>query len=160
MVLTEAERMGAYTEALRRYTVNTANDVQGRNGAPAVGNEAFQMDLLGAAGEMAVAAHLHIKHLLYRETKPQRGSYDLPWFDVKTSSRDWGNLIVQLDGPREMNYVLVTIEKRQITIRGWAHSSEVMRPEYIADPKGGRRAYFFPQEKLRPMDTLDYGKSW
>lgn len=110
---------------------------------------------IGAAGEVAVASYLGLKDHLFKETRPTRDSYDLPYkIDVKTRARHDYDLIVQLDDKSDKIYWLVTIEHRQIQIHGWAHHSDCAKPEYIKDPAGGRKAYFVPKSLLSPPETF------
>jgi hypothetical protein len=44
---------------------------------------------------MAVASHLGMKDLLYKETQAKKGSDDLPGMDIKTRSKHSYDLIVQ-----------------------------------------------------------------
>lgn len=158
--LSVEEREQAEREALRRYHTDNAIGAKGRNGAPVIGDDALRLDRLGAFGEMAVAVLLGIKNCLFRETKPRRGSCDLPHFDVKTSSRHHGDLIVQFDGPPDQTYVLATVQGEDYRVHGWMHASEAMQPQWKADPLGYRPAYFVPQARLHPMSTITYSTRW
>jgi len=150
----------AEQEALRRYHTDNAIGAKGRNAAPVIGDDALRLDRLGATGEMAVAVLLGVKDCLYQEKRPRRGSSDLPHFDVKTSSRHYGDLIVQLDGPKDQTYVLATVTDGDYRVHGWMHASEAMQPRFRADPLGYRPAYFVPQIYLEPIATLAYASAW
>ena len=67
--------------------MNEAQRLRGRNGGASFGNKALEIHLLGAAGEMAVASYLGMKHELYKEVEAKRGSCDLPGIDIKTRSK-------------------------------------------------------------------------
>jgi hypothetical protein len=151
---TDEERQAAMEEGARRQRVNEEKGLRGRNNGPRFGKKALDVHLLGAAGEMAVASHLGLKHELYRETEAKRGSCDLPGIDVKTRSKHCRDLIVQKRESPEKLYVLVTIEKGTTLIHGWCKGEDAMKDEYWADYAGGRPAYFMPQSKLRPMEEL------
>lgn len=151
---TEEERRLARDEGLRRQAVNEAKGLRGRNNGPRLGSKSLEAHLIGAAGEMAVASYLGLKHFLYRETEAKRGSDDLPGIDIKTRSRSHYDLIVQKDENPSKKFVLVTIENGQTLLHGWCYGGEAMKDEYWADPARGRPAYFFPQSNLRPMETL------
>jgi hypothetical protein len=71
-VFTEDERQQAVKEGLRRQGFNESKGLRGRNGGAWKGSKALDIHLLGAAGEMAVASHLGMKHLLYKETQAKR----------------------------------------------------------------------------------------
>jgi len=161
VTLTDDEMRVVETEAVRRYEYDDMIGARGRNGGPTHGSEALRMDRLGCVGEYAVAKLLGITGLVFKELSPKRGTYDLPWFDVKTTSSHSGQLIVQLDGPEDMTYVLASCERvPDVMVHGWAHSSECMKPEFVRDPLGWRPAYFVPQSVLHPMGTLEHGVGW
>jgi hypothetical protein len=92
---TDEERRAAMEEGARRQRVNEEKGLRGRNNGPRFGKKALDVHLLGAAGEMAVASYLGLKHELFKETEAKRGSCDLPGIDVKTRSKHCRDLIVQ-----------------------------------------------------------------
>lgn len=154
IAFTSDERKAVIAEATRRQEYNQARSVRGRNGGAEKGNAAFTAHLLGAAGEMAVASYLGLKDFLFLETKPVKGSCDLPGnIDVKTRNRHNRDLIVQFDDSPNKNYWLVTIEKKIIIIQGWIPYVECAIEKYKADPAGGRPAYFIPQRMLNKPET-------
>ena len=153
-VFSEEERTLAMEEGLRRQGVNEAKGLRGRNGGAWQGSKALDIHLLGAAGEMAVAAHLRMKSFLYKETQAKRGSDDLPGMDIKTRSKHKYDLIVQKNEDPNKKFVLVTIEDKTTLIHGWCYGRDAMKEEYWADPARGRPAYFVPKEVLRCMNTL------
>lgn len=153
-VFTEEERRMAMEEGMRRQRVNEEKGLRGRNRGPRFGQKALDVHLLGAAGEMAVASYLGLKHELYKETEARRGSDDLPGIDVKTRSKSRYDLIVQKQENPSKKFVLVTIENQQTLLHGWCYGYEAMDDQYWADPARGRPAYFVPQSALRPMDSL------
>lgn len=155
---TDEERQAAMEEGARRQRVNEEKGLRGRNNGPRFGKKALEVHLLGAAGEMAVASFLGLKHELFKETEAKRGSCDLPGnIDVKTRSKSRYDLIVQKNEDPRKKFVLVTIEKQQTLIHGWCHGSDAMIPEFWSDPAGGRPAYFVPQQHLKPMEDLHVG---
>ena len=134
--------------------MNEAKRLRGRNGGASFGSKALDIHLLGAAGEMAVASYLGMKHELYKEVEAKRGSDDLPGIDVKTRSKSRYDLIVQKNEDPSKKFVLVTIENQQTLLHGWCYGHEGMDAQYWADPARGRPAYFVPKENLHPMETL------
>lgn len=153
-VFTEEERLAAMEEGERRQRVNEEKGLRGRNNGPRFGKKALDVHLLGAAGEMAVASFLGLKHELYKETEAKRGSCDLPGIDVKTRSKHCRDLIVQKKEHPDKKFVLVTIERGTTLIHGWCYGHEAMQEQYWADPARGRPAYFMPKERLRSMNLL------
>ena len=150
----EEERKLAMEEGMRRQAVNEAKGLRGRNRGPRFGDKALEVHLLGAAGEMAVASYLGLKHELYKETEARRGSDDLPGIDVKTRSKHKYDLIVQKNEDPKKKFVLVTIEDKITLIHGWCYGEEAMEGKFWADPARGRPAYFVPKSYLRSIDTL------
>jgi hypothetical protein len=153
-VFTEEEREAACKEAFRRQAVNEIRGLKGRNGGAATGAMALTIHLLGAAGEMAVASYLGLKHELYKEVEARRGSCDLPGIDVKTRSRHGYDLIVQKNESPEKKFVLVTIENKKTLIHGWIIAKDAMKERFWSDPAGGRPAFFVPKMALQPMSTI------
>jgi len=154
-VFSEEERSLAMEEGLRRQGVNEMKGLRGRNRGASVGQKALDIHLLGAAGEMAVASYLGLKHELYKETEAKRGSDDLPGIDVKTRSKHKYDLIVQRNEDPVKKFVLVTIENKTTLIHGWCYGHEAMQERYWADPARGRPAYFVPKEVLKPLSLLE-----
>jgi hypothetical protein len=154
-VFTEDERQQAVKEGLRRQGFNESKGLRGRNGGAWKGSKALDIHLLGAAGEMAVASHLGMKHLLYKETQAKRGSDDLPGMDIKTRSKHSYDLIVQKNEDPRKKFVLVTIQDKITLIHGWCYGRDAMKEEFWADPARGRPAYFVPKEALAPIDSLN-----
>ena len=153
-VFSEEERKQAMEEGQRRQAVNEAKGLRGRNKGAWRGDKALEIHLLGAAGEMAVAAHLGMKDHLFKESEAKRGSDDLPGIDIKTRSKHCYDLIVQKNEDPRKKFVLVTIEKQKTLIHGWCYGEEAMQEQYWADPARGRPAFFVPKEKLRPIEEL------
>jgi len=157
-VFSEDQRQRARAEAFRRQALNEQQCRKSRNNGgekAEKGKLALRYHLLGAAGEMAVAALLGLEHELYKDTEARRGSFDLPPnIDVKTRSRCHYDLIVQLDEQPGKAMVLVTIERKQTFVHGWIKSEDAMQGRLKKDPAGGREAFFVPQSKLLPLSTL------
>lgn len=153
-VFSEEERKQAMEEGQRRQAVNESKGLRGRNRGAWRGDKALEIHLLGAAGEMAVAAHLGMKDHLYKEGEAKRGSDDLPGIDIKTRSKHCYDLIVQKNEDPRKKFVLVTIENQKTLIHGWCYGEEAMQEQYWADPARGRPAFFVPKEKLRPIEEL------
>jgi len=154
-VFTEEQRARAKAEARRRQASNEQQCRKGRNNGAESGDLALRFHLLGAAGEMAVAALLGLEHELYQEQEAKRGSFVLPPnIDVKTRSRHCYDLIVQLDEQPGKAMVLVTIERQKTLVHGWIASEDAMKEQWRKDPAGGRPAYFVPQAKLSPLEAL------
>ena len=151
----DEQRKAVHAEAHRRQSVNAALGLKGRNNGPAHGDDALRLHLIGAAGEMAVAALLDMEHFLYQETMAKRGSADLPPnIDVKTRARHYYDLVVQLDEKPGKIFVLVTIENRQTFVHGWIKSEDAMKDQWKKEHVKGRPAFFVPKHHLLPLLSL------
>jgi len=151
----DEQRKAVHAEAHRRQSVNAALGLRGRNNGPAHGDDALRLHLIGAAGEMAVAALLDMEHFLYQETMAKRGSADLPPnIDVKTRARHYYDLVVQLDEKPGKIFVLVTIENRQTFVHGWIKSEDAMKDQWKKEHVKGRPAFFVPKYYLQPLSSL------
>ena len=139
---------------MRRQAVNEAKGLRGRNRGPRFGDKALQVHLLGAAGEVAVASYLGLKHELFKEKEARRGSDDLPGMDIKTRSKHSYDLIVQKNEDPGQRFILVTIQDQKTLLHGWCWGREAMKDEFWADPARGRPAYFVGQSFLRSMESL------
>jgi hypothetical protein len=149
------QRKAVHAEANRRQTVNAALGLKGRNNGPAHGDTALRLHLIGAAGEMAVAALLDMEHFLYQETRPNRNFSDLPPnIEIKTRSRHYYDLVVQLDERPDKILVLVTIENRQTFVHGWIKSEDAMQKQWKQEYVKGRPAFFIPKDQLLPLSLL------
>jgi hypothetical protein len=153
-VFSDEERRQAMEEGLRRQGFNESKGLRGRNGGAWKGSKALDIHLLGAAGEVAVASYLGLKHELFKDKEARRDSDDLPGIDVKTRSKHSYDLLVQKKSNPDRKYVLVTIENQRTLLHGWCYGEEAMEEKFWADPARGRPAYFVPKEHLRPMETL------
>ena len=107
---------------------------------------------------MAVASYLGMKDFVFKETEPVRGSCDLPFnIDVKTRTRHYYDLLIQLDDEPWKVYWLVTLENKQFNIHGWTTPNMEKKSDWILEPLAGRRAYFIPKKELkRPEEFWDY----
>jgi len=154
-VFNDEQRKAVHAEANRRQTINVALGLKGRNNGPAHGDDALRLHLIGAAGEMAVAALLDMEHFLYQETMAKRGSADLPPnIDVKTRARHYYDLVVQLDEKPGKIFVLVTIENRQTLVHGWIRSEDAMKNQWKQEYVKNRPAFFVPKHHLLPIASL------
>jgi len=142
-------------EAKRRQTINEEKKLAGRNFAPAIGAVALEMHLLGAKGELAAAQYLNLENFVFQEELPVRGSVDLPPnIDVKTRSKHWMDLVIQLDDDPKKIFIHATAEDNRVRLHGWAYGEKIMKPIFHKDPAKGRPAYFVRPWALQPMQLL------
>lgn len=159
LILSEEQLALAMDEAARRQSDNEKRGLRGRNNAPAKGEVALEMHILGCTGEVAVAALLGLEEHLFKERSARRGSADLPGnIEVKTRKKMGQDLLVQLGDNPEKLFVLVTcdraVDPSKAVIVGWAYGSTVMRKELIRELVRGRPCYVVPGHLLQPIETL------
>jgi hypothetical protein len=145
-----------YLQAMNVGTMRSSNArAAGRAAYHGISNEnAEQSDITGAVGEACVAKHLNC---FWLGIGVFRGP-DVGTVQVRTCSKPTGRLILhESDGDGDV-FVSVYAARGEGTIRGWAYGSDVKKPEYWQDPAGGRPAFFFPNELLRPMSEFPQGK--
>ena len=154
-LLDPASVVKAVTEGERRQRTNEALKLAGRNFGPAFGSKALDIHVLGAKGELAVAQYLKLEPHVFQDETPTRGSVDLPPnIDVKTRSKHWMDLVVQLDDNPSKVFVHATSEDDVVRLHGWSYGNRVMKPCFIQDPAQGRPAYFVSSWALHPMHLL------
>ena len=117
-----------------------------RAGLPQIGQASrdWSDEIEGAAAEVAVAKAMG----LYLD--PSIGRYkekDVGDLHVRYSRITNASLILR-DRDPEGRYVLVTGELGSYSIRGWAQSDKVKKPEYRKAPNGRPAAWFVPQQEL------------
>ena len=155
ITLTEMQRHLVIEEAYRRQMSNEAASRKGRNNGPEEGKKALNAHMIGAAGEMAVAAFTGTEAFLFKEVDPVRGSYDLPpCVDVKTRSRQSYDLLVQFDETSEKILVLVTIEDKEILLHGWIWAADASRLGARSAYVPGRPCWSVPQNQLHDPKWL------
>jgi len=153
--LDERSVQKATKEAERRQLVNESCGLKGRNSAPALGANSLSIHVLGAKGELAVAQYLNMEDEVFQDQIPTRGSVDLPPnIDVKTRSRHWMDLVVQLDDSSQKIFVHATCENDFVRLHGWTYGHRVMQDCFKQDPAGGRPAYFVRASVLHSMTLL------
>lgn len=157
--LTKKEIRDAEAEGKERCERGKAKRLRGRSGGPNGGTD-LRIDILGSAGEMAVASYLGRKDGLFKDKQAVRHSIDIPPdIDVKTGAKHSYRLIVHLDDLPTKRFVLVTIEglddgTYDTIIHGWMMGEDAMKKKYVCEPVPGRRGYFVPQKDLRPVSEL------
>ena len=108
----------------------------------------WQHHIEGACGECAFAkfAGLFWSGAVGNLTADDVG----PW-QVRTRTRDDYQLIVHQSDPDDRRFVLVRGRCPRYAVVGWIWGRDAKRHEWWADPKGGRPAYFVPDEALTPL---------
>lgn len=154
--LTDEHLALARQEAHRRQGHNESMGLRGRNRAPASGEKALRMHVLGCIGEIAVAKLLGLEQYLFVNKTAIQGAADLPGnIEVKTRSNHNYDLLVQLDDDPSKTFILATYEDgTNVVIHGWIAGQHAMRKELVREFVRNRPCYAVPQHALRPIETL------
>jgi hypothetical protein len=112
--------------------------------------QAWDMDIEGACGEMAVAKALD---RYWAGSGTFRGG-DVGELQVRTAREHRGRLILHESDADDQIFVLVTGRAPDLCVRGWLLARDGKRAEYWQDPGTGRPAFFVPQDALRPVGEL------
>ena len=104
---------------------------------------AWQMDIEGALGELALAKHLNI---FWSKGKPRDS--DVGEFQVRTTAKHNNRLILHKDDDDDARYYLITGLNGCYRVQGWIHGRDGKQERYWEDPVGGRPCYFVPQDVL------------
>lgn len=117
-------------------------------------HERWQIDVEGLLAEAAAAKALGLPYT------PVVGDLDTslgdigPGLQVRSTRYASGNLLVHDSDDDEHRFILVTGIYGVYDIRGWIYAREGKHKQ-LWKVNGGRGAYWVPQVRLRPMETLD-----
>lgn len=81
------------------------------------------------------------------------GARDVGAFEVRSTGRADGRLILHERDPDDVPFVLVTGSYPRFTVRGWILGGDGKQPQYWGE-WSKRPAYFVPQAALQPIETL------
>lgn len=109
-------------------------------------------DLVGARGELAFARALNL--FWQRDTEGWKGN-DVSGYQVRTSTRSTGSLIIRDRDRKDDVYVLVTGSNDKYIVRGWMYGHEAPKVGwYGARGKSAKPAYWIKQESLNNISSL------
>jgi hypothetical protein len=146
--LSHAEMMQAAVMGVIRNLQNLRDKLNPMYGAGAEAD--WQLHIEGVLGEYALAKALGVFYNAH-----EFGSVDVGAWQVRTTSRKAGRLIVHPRDRDDHRFVLITGVNGTYTVRGWIEGREAKSPQYWSDPTGkGRHAFFVPQEALNPAGGL------
>ena len=109
----------------------------------------WQIHIEGCLGEMAFAKHMG----LYWSGANEFQAHDVGEYEIRTTPRNFGDLILHPGDDDDAKYVLVTGHNGIYEVRGWIFGKEGKNQEWWRDPLGNRPAYFVPQRELISFDT-------
>jgi len=126
-------------------------------GAEYKGNREY-IDIIGAAGEMAVAKLLGVYWTAGINTF--HGSDLGINIQVRTARKKGYSLIVRDSDNDQHAYILVISQPPRYHIIGWLWGYECKQSEYWRAPNNRPGAWFVPQDKLKNITTLEIVKQW
>jgi hypothetical protein len=152
VTLTRAEFMTALGVAARRQLANRELGNQHHHGASM--ENTWDMEIEGAAGEMAVAKGLGI---YWNGAIGDWKADDVGQLQVRTTKYDDGCLILHKSDPADKVFILAVGTAPTFRLAGWIVAKDGMKDSHWKDPTGrGRFAYFVPQSALfRNVRHLD-----
>ena len=140
--------MAAQVGILRRLA-SLKNGRPNRHGFD--GTNAWNIDIEGACGEMAVAKVLGV---FWDGSVDTFSANDLPNLQVRTSPDVNDRLIVRPGDSDTGRWCLVTGAFPDYVVHGWISGADAKRPEWSRDYNGRPPAYFVPQQALLPLSDL------
>jgi hypothetical protein len=116
------------------------------------GHDGFEIDIQGACGELAAAKAVD----RYWSGSVNAGkSPDLGPYQVRTSLRENGDLVLRDNDKDEEITILVRGRAPHFEVVGWIRNRDGKRKEYYRSLVAGRPpAFVVPYEKLNPMEKL------
>lgn len=111
-------------------------------------------DMEGACAELAVAKHFRIYWGGSVDTF--KSEPDVGHLEVRATSHPSGRLIIRHDDADDAKFVLAVGVCPTYRLVGWLFGREGKQDRWLTDPTGsGRaRAFFVPQDDLRPLGLL------
>lgn len=120
------------------------------------GNSPWNAVLIGVVGEIAFAKALGV---YYTSTE---GSFKLPDvenFQIRTTNRKYGRLLVKQNDDLDYIYVFVTwnMNTNLCKIVGWLRGHDAAKKQYLDDfGSGGKPVWAVPQKILKPFSDDFY----
>lgn len=152
--LTDYERSLARHVGKARHRASRSRRDRDAHGLKADDAASLELNIEGAAGELAVAKALnrywHGSVDTFKEV-PDVGVN----IEVRTSADPRASLIVREDDPDSRSYILVTgTSLTGFKLHGWIRGREAKHPAWLKDPGSREPAYFVPQRELRQFHPL------
>lgn len=126
------------------------------HGIESSGREAWAADITGALSEMAVSVGLKLPWNDPIRAPRQRnadGDRDVGDFEVRSTTRERGSLILYPKDADDAPFILVTGQLPTFELRGWVYGHEGKQERFwrtdVRSP-----AFFVPQSALKPLGDL------
>jgi hypothetical protein len=75
--------------------------------------------------------------------------------ECRATYKENGSLIVRDNDDDNRRYILATVNRNEVTLKGWLYGKEAKKPMFERNPNNYRPAWFVPQEYLNSMDSFE-----
>lgn len=154
--LTNDERIRAEEVGAERFTVARKARAKNRHGFRAEDDDAVENDRNAAGAELAFARFIGVP---LEDWQPHVGSWtkkNVGTFDVRSTWRDYGRLLIRVSDPDEQRLVLVVGTLPKYRLCGWMTAEEGRRIGKKSDAGTGREeAWWVEQYQLHPMEEIE-----
>lgn len=151
--LTFTEFHAAVSVGLQRLIASTAMRLDHHSsGVKRNWMERLGDDVRGALGEIAWAKYRG--EFYCGSCNTFHNEPDVHGVEIRAMRRPTDSLLVRDNDNPESPFVLTHATGEKVRFLGWAYGRDAMRDEWKRAPRGGRPAYFMPQERLRGFDTF------
>lgn len=148
VTLTADELEAAAHQGIKRRCSHFRRNAQERNGGER-NTDNWGSDIESIAAEIAYAKATNKYHAaLSWET---RYNGDVDGKEIRHTPYANGHLLLHDDAHDDRRYILVTGREGTYAIHGWIWGRDGKDPKYLADPCGGRPAYWVPQSALNEI---------
>lgn len=157
VTLTPWEYKAAVDLAVTRLAVSRDRGIKDISPRERSWFDLLKIDVLGAAGEMAVAKVLDKFWTPSVNTMHRIADIGTD-IEVRTSTRSHSSLIVRENDVDTRWFYLVVGEPPVLDVKGYILGSEAKRDEWFRDGQrdGYRPAWFVPQPYLTPIEEREY----
>lgn len=145
----ELDAISDYAQRCRQHRQEIAMpDYFTRPGKPQLAKE-----ILGRAGEYAVAKYLGVDYPFVILPWEVPGGGDVAGYEVRTRSNHNGELCTYPKDSDRVFILVTSVDCRLFVIHGWAHASETKHPDRWRDDLP-YPCFVTPQKLLHPLNTL------
>lgn len=113
----------------------------------------WQIDIIGAIGEYAVAKALNMHWEPASDKKLKSLPGDVGRFQVRSTKYSTGKLIVHDGDADDAVFILAIVNEPDVTLMGWMYGDEA-RAIGTARQNYQQREWWVPQDRLRPIGEL------
>lgn len=153
-MLTEDEYAYCVAEAMRRKESGDRRRLNHASTYRRTDEERVEQEITGTCAEYICRKLLGADLTLPFDTFHKVPDIEPDW-EVRSTRREDGRLIVRTNDPDERRYILVTGTPPEMTVHGWITGIDAKQKRFFRNPRGYRIAWFVPQSELRPLDATE-----